>query len=64
MRQRLIEIIASFDDKHWNSKSNAFQIIHDYEIVSANERTQLYVKTLLDWIRVCDDTHYQKNFYL
>ena len=64
MRQRLIEIIASFDDKHWNSKSNAFQIIHDYEIVAANERTQLYVKTLLGCIRDCDHTHYQKNVEL
>ena len=44
-----------------NSKLNAFQIIDDYEIVATNERTQLYVKTLLAFVRDCDHTPYQKN---
>ena len=61
MRQRLTEIITSFDNRYGNSKLNVFQIIEDYEIVATNERTQLYVKTLLACIRDCDHTQYQKN---
>ena len=61
MRQRLTEIITSFDNRYGNNKLNVFQIIDDYEIVATNERTQLYVKTLLACIRDCDHTQYQKN---
>jgi hypothetical protein len=60
-KKRIIEIIISFDDRFVKSKSDALQIVDNYGIVSNDERTKIYIETLLRCVEICNKNQYKIN---
>jgi hypothetical protein len=61
MKQKLLEIITSPDEKYDRSKLDAFQIIEDYDIIPAKDRNEIYIQSLLNCVQNCDNKEFERT---
>lgn len=61
-KRKIVDIICSLDYRYGSSsKQSALQIIDEYEIISAVDRNELYLRTLIECVQKCTDEQYQPN---
>ncbi len=61
MKQKLLDIITSPDEKYDRSKLDAFQIIEDYDIIRAKDRNEMYIQSLLNCVQNCDNKEFERT---
>lgn len=61
MKQKLLDIITSPDEKYDRSKLDAFQIIEDYDIIPSEDRKEIYIQSLLNCVQNCDNKQLERT---
>jgi hypothetical protein len=63
LRKRIIECATSLDIRFDRCRTNAMQIIDNYDMMTPNNRTRLYIQTLMEFVKHCqdDDSRYSRH---
>lgn len=55
LKKKIIECATSLDTRYDRCRTNAMQIIDYYSIMTAGERKELYIQTLIEFIKHCKE---------
>jgi hypothetical protein len=61
LKNKIIEFATSLDSKYDRCRTNAMQIIDTCDIVTLDNRIKLYIETLIQFIKYCEEERYPKN---